>query len=116
MADKITKNFDVPLLDIDGNPNEEMGFDKGGRQILNEDGSPKMMLTPNLNILVSRALWNIALKDGDPYCDYQDWAHAFKAGGEIELSRDAYNKIKLVIERYYQSVPVRAQISKLLDA
>lgn len=109
MADKILKNFDVQLTDLDG----EVLTDP-----VIKDGQPtgERETVKPINRLIAQALQIYALKDGEDGVKIWDWALTFQKGGDINLERDDYNKIKEIVKKAYASVIIQAQIIKLLDA
>ena len=110
MADKITKNFDVQLTDLDGKPLQEPAFDSKGQP------TGQMEDTAPMNKLIARALQTWSTKEGDDPVKLFDWALTINKGGDIDLERDDYTKIKEIIKKSYTQVLVQAQIIKLLDA
>ena len=109
MADKIKKNFDVPLLDLNGDPATDPVIKDGQ---LTDQRKP----VDNINRIIAEGLHRYGLKDTDDSVKIWAWAQLFYKGGDIELERDDYNKIKEISKKMYNAVMVQAQIISLLDA
>ncbi len=131
MADKIKKNFDAPIVDLDGKPHEEFDLDVSGKPIVEggeiyidpktgekflTGGKYKMRPTPTINKLIARALNIWEVKEMDDPIELYDWACLFHRGGDIELERKGYEKIKEILKKSYLSVSFQAQVFRILDA